>query len=613
MRQILLWTLLSAAVLDHGTQPAKCTGNPAIRALSPATGLPHTVVDVDGEPLVGGGAVRWQKEGDRGQQTLASGMVAKMFSVPDGSQGTYKVWRVCDRAVGTGVTFTVGAAPAPAPAPRLDRISLDPATTFLQTGNGQWDTYLYVQGANVDVGATVSVNGSVKPALAHQWTANDQLGILATDLDYPIRHYLALVVYAGKQQPSATLSVQVINDGGQRSGVLYYTLPASQADRDSDGDDIPDDWEKNGYTAPNGTRIDLAKLGADYLQPDVLIEVDTMTGLTYPPDNTVFDVVKKAFAGAPIMSPDASRNGVSLIVDVQSVPNRYKVDFYGSLDPRVDQAANAAAPGAACTDAVLPPVDEANGTYPSFLDFKRVCFDNATRGRLFHYCVWGVQATYTGDGGGGFTDFMLGYGGDDCLIAVDAIPPDDRHTTRYAAEYFMHELGHLLNQRHGGLSDYAHNPAYHSLMSYGWAGRVTWQDPAIRLLWPACGPLYYGRAGAVETPAGDVPPGLDPTLFSSFSEGMGRVVDEGHLNENKGVCGFGVDWDGNPITTNPDMPKNLNDCSWGGTGCNNITGDKWLDFANWAAPALFFGGPRCNGSLLHPGDVGPPCPIRGGW
>jgi len=51
---------------------------------------------------------------------------------------------------------------------------------------------------------------------------------------------------------------------------------ANEALKDSDGDGLPDEWEINGYTAPDGTQFPLHRWGADPNKPDLFLQLNWM-------------------------------------------------------------------------------------------------------------------------------------------------------------------------------------------------------------------------------------------------------------------------------------------------------------------------------------------------
>jgi hypothetical protein len=369
--------------------------------------------------------------------------------------------------------------------------------------------------------------------------------------------YRALVAAPGTRAAGSTLRVSIRNADGQTTEALTYRLPTDSASLDSDGDDIPDAWEVRGYD-PDGDgvlEVDLPRLGADPYRPDIFLEVDIMEGLEHAPSAPVFEAVRGAFATAPIINPRGP-HGINLVIDAT-----------GSVE-RAAVLAFAPPPGSGATD---------------FHVLKARSFDEAARGRLYHYCIWGIAHAQGASGESDkleYADASLDSPGDDCMITFDGFP-EAFHSVRIAASTLMHELGHNLNQRHGGETLAEHVPTYNSVMSYSWQLR-TGYEPYERQRWPVCTPLFYGRTNAVEH-EGKVPP--DATDVIDYSEGMGRVLKEDELDETTGVCnGVPVDW--------------IRDKYYEKRVKRDLDGDGFAngtvrDYPNWTR--LDFSGPRRNG------------------
>jgi hypothetical protein len=459
------------------------------------------------------------------------------------------------------------AHPAPAAAqqpyaPRLDRISLW-GTGF--GPDGSVTTWLYVQGANLDPAGQVLIDGQVQASIPHQTLENDLLGVDPATLGYPILHYLAMVVAPGRRRAGATLQVQLRNPDGRTSAVKPFRLPDDEATLDSDGDDLYDAWELRGYDADGDqvVDVDLPALGAHPYRPDVLLEVDLMDSLRHPPGAEVFGVVQAAFQSAPILNPQGG-NGIHLYVDAGGrVPFSPFLGMYRQDNP-------------------------ASGVRNFYL-LKADHFDDRVRGRLFHYCIW---ARALAEGGSGISDVHVNAEGtdfdgpgDDCIVGLDRFEKP-YNSVRNRAATLMHELGHNLQQRHGGETVFQYTPNYNSVMSYSWQLR-TGYDSMNRYALPVCTPFFYGQANAVEL-GGGLPPGAGN--YIDYSEGMGRDLVEGELNEIEGVCnGNSADFDlDTRIRTRAAVDLNQ----------DKDTGDRLSDFPNWFQ--LVFSGPRQNGMLSAP-------------
>ncbi len=244
---------------------------------------------------------------------------------------------------------------------------------------------------------------------------------------------------------------------------------------DSDGDGIPDAWEKNGVTLQiNGqTRtLDLPGMGADPKRPDIFVEVDWVGAdpqkpgsRDYRPDpNALHDVVQ-AFAN----------QGINLWIDagpqLSIAPGVVNGQRYGgTINPALAQ-----------TNTTIPYVgyvgftDQRNGagsTFASFDQLKTQYFD-PLRSLVFHYAVFARYWNAVFNSTTGLFDHSSGRAeglGNDLIIAEGVVPDELPQ-----AGSFMHELGHNLGLDHGGLinketgagdESYNGDPSYVSVMNY---------------------------------------------------------------------------------------------------------------------------------------------------
>lgn len=242
---------------------------PTLNALHEASGPERSLVTAEGSNLLFSRVI-WNA-GLATEQTIPGGFLGGyMFSVPLGAtMGNHPVALENNRGRSSILNYTVTAV-QPFGSPRVDHIMLI-SSSF--DGAGNVTHLLYVHGANIDVGAVVAVNGVDVATVAHKGLRNDLYGIAPNTLGYPIYHYLALLAAPGARPVGSVLSITVRNLDGQTSAPFNYTLPASLATLDSDGDSLLDTWETNGYDANSDGIIDinLPTLGTDPFRRDVLL------------------------------------------------------------------------------------------------------------------------------------------------------------------------------------------------------------------------------------------------------------------------------------------------------------------------------------------------------
>jgi hypothetical protein len=551
----------SLALLSIACLSAAACKAPKISYLEPATGPERTLVEIHGSNRFLASAY-WDA-GSASEVALTAGFLsADLFTVPRAAAlGSHDV-QLRNSAGGSNVEpFSVTSPVSYGGAPRLERTSLVGASF----SGGQVNTWLYVQVANADSDAEILVDGVVVPTVPHRALRNDLRDVSPDDLNFPIHHWIAFLAAPGSRASGATLQVSCRNRDGLVSNPLPYTLPVDEASMDSDGDDLPDLWEKNGYDADgDGTiDVDLPALGAHTHRSDIFVEVDVMSGLANTPGANVFAAATAGFANAPILNPYQGTNGIGLHLDTSgSVPFSQTVDLEDADDATLGNA--------------------------NFYTLKAANFANATRGRIFHYCIW---ANAMPPGFSGISDVALNPAqtdfsgpGDDFIVSFDDFSAAFQ-TVRSMAATFCHELGHNLQQRHGGVDHATKNPTYSSVMSYAWQLR-TGKSNATRRAEPVYAPFYYQLAGAVEA-NGAIPAGVTSAL-PDYSLGMGRNLVENALSEPVGLYNANaIDWNLDGDTTDPSAARSLTQ--------DNDTNDTAVDFPNWFR--LVYSGPRLNGRL----------------
>lgn len=577
-RSVLPLLLLASSLL------AACSNPPALTALDPPTGRPHDVIFVkgDGRELA---QIVW--DADTSDEKVIPGAYggAFMFSVPPGTApGAHTVKLQNSDGRSNAVTFNVLNSPGPLdvprppgppvefPAPRIDAVTLV-GTAF---GSSGVDVTLYVQGANIDVGATVwlqepGTGSSTDPELtelatvSHKVLLNNWFGISSQELGYPIYHYSSAIVTVGLRHPGEELTLLVKNLDDETSDPIKYTLPADAKKVDSDGDGLLDSWETAGYDInSDGTpEVDLPAMGADPYRRDVFVELDVMDALKNPPapinggspDNTVFDALRQMFESAPILNY-GDEPGIHLAIDHSGKPCL--------TNPETGEPVCSFRTIIFDIGGQIPTKNEPDPFGDSEVRYsllKKNNFDNARLDNIYHYAIWGRWQVNTLSG---FSDKA-----DDFVITFDEFGPD-YYKPQSNIEAFAHELGHNLGQRDGGAGDYPkYHPNHLSVMSYNWIFRTAWTND-LRLKRATCLPFYYADPAAKET-SGTV---FGSSLVADYSEGMAKERERPLTSAlgSTAVCGTAIDW-----------------------GNVDTAAGAIKDFANW--PALVFDGPSRNGSL----------------
>lgn len=201
---------------------------------------------------------------------------------------------------------------------------------------------------------------------------------------------------------------------------------------DTDGDGLPDDWERNGYDHDGDGRIDvdLPRLGANWRKKDIFIAYAWMRAgagesKTHQPAAAVLAEITKAFARAPVSNPDGT-NGIKL--------------HFRNL-------------GGVAHDDDLNPV---------WSDFDRIMNPLLTAAERR---VWRRMLNGHAYENGGSSGIARDIPASDFVETLGRFRSNPG-TLAERAGTIMHELGHTLGLRHGGPDHVNYKPNHLSVMSY---------------------------------------------------------------------------------------------------------------------------------------------------
>lgn len=202
--------------------------------------------------------------------------------------------------------------------------------------------------------------------------------------------------------------------------------------KDTDGDGLLDSWETSGYDHDGDGTIDVPihTLGANPKRKDIFIAYAWMAKgpsetASHEPGNDVLEAVTKAFKKAPVTNPNGSK-GISLhFKDLGSVPHD------ADLNPAWTEF-----------DAIMNPL-----------------VSEAER-RIYHRMI--AAHGYDGTGSSGLS---RGIPASDFIESLGLFSSNPG-TFRQRAGTIMHELGHNLGLRHGGVDHENYKPNHLSIMSY---------------------------------------------------------------------------------------------------------------------------------------------------
>jgi len=396
--------------------------------------------------------------------------------------------------------INVLAAPPSWPIPRIENVGI---AAWTANADGTINITLAVAATNGDADATVEIDGtSYTPEWKTSMPDSFQVDHQPNTFNYPIFHHTLYWVELTNQALGSSWNINVKNHDNQPSTVMTYSIPATTAEFDSDGDGLLDDWENNGYMAPDGSIIRLDSLGCRALVKDILVECDWISASA--PLTSTFIMAEEAFAAAPVLNP-GGRRGINLIIDYGQggvfnnggtvLPDHTTIDWD---NPAAD----------ADFDAI-----KANAT--NFDPNRLAIFRYGILGRARPNGTSGRGEVWGNDFIVSFTDFSSGtlYGTQPAQVGT-----------------FIHELGHTLGLAHGGLAGTSdQNESFksnqHSLMNYNYQ-------------------------------FGGIPIGCNNTTAAllDYSNGIFNTINETSFNETTGICdglAFDHDGDGSSISTAP--------------------------------------------------------------
>lgn len=221
--------------------------------------------------------------------------------------------------------------------------------------------------------------------------------------------------------------------------------------RDRDGDGLLDDWEINGYYPGDGTKVDLPAMGADPDKKDIFVEVDWMEDAehSHRPDPAAIKTVVESFANSPV-------DGVGINLHVDAGPD--SIDYvtgnaWGDLS-RGNKIDHVAVLGTGSIDSLIADMNSI------------MTFDEA-RNSIFHYALFAHK--WNSNGNLNHSGRSFGPTNQHFIVSLGGWPygfVNGVGTVDQQAGTFMHELGHNLGLRHGGIDDITYKPNYLSVMNY---------------------------------------------------------------------------------------------------------------------------------------------------
>jgi hypothetical protein len=277
-----------------------------------------------------------------------------------------------------------------------------------------------------------------------------------------------------------------VHNGQPRTFLLKPTIcedTDGNGKPDNDGDGLCDNWETTGIDINSDGVVDLQLYDlnqdgiidtneqADLNHKDLYVEVDWMA--QHKPLEAALNKVIQSFANAPVDNPDGTPGiRLHLQVDEEAVAHSNELAF----------ANDAVGPGIPHFDAVK---STRFSTANERTDADSVNILKAKR-QVSRYALFVHNRPGTTSSG------RAELPGNDFVVSLGSFTVIDGHgigNVDQQASTFMHEMGHTLNLRHGGIDDFNCKPNYLSLMSYS---RQFDNNPIIGR------PLDYSPAELVE-------------------------------------------------------------------------------------------------------------------
>ncbi|MDR1018276.1 MAG: VWA domain-containing protein [Lachnospiraceae bacterium] len=243
---------------------------------------------------------------------------------------------------------------------------------------------------------------------------------------------------------------------------------------DSDGDCLPDEWEKNGVDVENGAgekvHIPLNKMGADVNIRDIFVECDWMvrpeSGFWFNHKEKVSFNPNDLWDGSMKVVYDSfKKHKINIHIDAGPDSIDYVTGKKWSDYP--ENGGDKKGGSGASNIEYKPEINVTNNNYDEWTNLINKNFGKS-RQRIFRYCIF--ADSYTNENGSGSSGLTINTPSQCFIVTLGGYYGKNFSTIteNAVAGTFMHELGHSLGLKHGGCDDLNGKPNYLSIMNYNY-------------------------------------------------------------------------------------------------------------------------------------------------
>ncbi|OIR43979.1 hypothetical protein [Corynebacterium sp. NML130628] len=250
-----------------------------------------------------------------------------------------------------------------------------------------------------------------------------------------------------------------IDAGATLTAAMHMEVATQDSAVDSDGDGLPDVWEREGVTLHDGTVMPLDQWGADPERPDLFLQLNWMQSQWQQAGCNTADADADACAQMSVASYRPSRDILQQLVDRF---DQYGVNLHIDAGDTYTNIVNYPTRHGGQTEAYTPYYFE--GTVPGMKLVENIDTMLGARAAVFRVGVIGDQ-------------MQRGHWGTGLALVADnsfyVAKHERMRTEDQLRNTIMHELGHTLGLNHNGSMKFANEvpqsdylPNYYSVMNY---------------------------------------------------------------------------------------------------------------------------------------------------